>query len=134
MATKATTRILAHGIGGGWDLRHEGCAPKCCEAKAEPVTPAEWNARPKPTPDCGGCGASLCDPPAPMDFDRDATCESCADAIAFADHRAADPHCTCNDCSDLHFATPAKCSCDSTIDVVDGAPICPVHDPQSDDE
>lgn len=66
------TRILAHAVGGGWDLRHEGCAPKCCERVATP-TRIDLSGE---IPGCGGCLNGLSDPPAPVTFDRDAPCEA----------------------------------------------------------
>lgn len=66
--------IYAHGIGGGWDLRHAGCAPKCCEAEAHEVDAGLI----KIGVFCGGCGQPVGGglPPAPRDFDRDEPCET----------------------------------------------------------
>lgn len=77
MTTTTTPRILAHGIGGGFDLRHEGCAAKCCEAEAEPV--ADLHRGTHAATHCGGCDGLIINPPAPMDFDRDAKCETHAE-------------------------------------------------------
>lgn len=73
--------ILAHGVPGGWDIRHEGCAPKCCEAEAEPVgeTRVAQLARDGAFILCDGCGHAVDEPPAPMKFDRDAKCEAHAE-------------------------------------------------------
>ena len=73
---------FAHAIGGGWDIRHAGCAAKCCESHADSVTMIAI-APPRPYVDpmayCGGCDAMLCAPANAMDFDRDEVCDACAD-------------------------------------------------------
>lgn len=70
------SRIYGHGIGGGWDVRHEGCAARCCEVRAEIVSRAQF-----PVEDCGGCGAPIGGPPEPMEFDRGEPCECHADVV-----------------------------------------------------
>jgi hypothetical protein len=88
-------RIYAHGIGGGWDLRHEGCAPRCCEVAADVVR------GPVPNEVCGGCEGELREPPRPMSFDRS---EPCEEHESFEEHRARDPHFTCPDCMGAFIA------------------------------
>lgn len=56
----------------------------------------------------GGCYASFYG--LETDDDDDASSEE-----RFARHRAADPHCTCPDCTDYHFATHTKASPDEAI-------------------
>lgn len=66
-------RIYEHAIFGGNELRHEGCAPRCCEVAAEIV-------RGIPSESCGGCGGELREAPRAMDFDRQQPCEQHAAA------------------------------------------------------
>ncbi len=74
----ADTPWVMHGIGGGSDLRHRGCAPYCCErdgvplAHLSPEDHGEW---------CAGCGERLDAEALPMPFDRKLACEDHAEAL-----------------------------------------------------
>lgn len=71
-----TTRILAHAIGGCYELRHEGCAPKCCEAEAEVVQPDSYADREADIMECGACERPLRAKPLPLDFDPAEMCDT----------------------------------------------------------
>lgn len=49
-----SVRVLAHGDGGGWGLRHEGCAVPCCESVAVPTKEYACSET------CEGCDGLLC--------------------------------------------------------------------------
>ena len=62
-----------HPIGGGWDVRHAGCANECCEDDAQPIHRLGF---PEDATACGGCGGALGEPRLSMGFDRFETCET----------------------------------------------------------
>jgi len=64
--------LLAYPVGLGWDVRHAGCAPKCCEATARVLTEDIGECRRML---CGWCDGRLDRPPKPTTLDRDAPCE-----------------------------------------------------------
>ncbi len=63
----------AHPVHAGEEIRHAGCAGRCCEADAGPVRRLEW---PEDSANCEGCKGPLCEPPKLMDFDRSESCET----------------------------------------------------------
>lgn len=71
MAEITTPSWYAHPIGGGWDVRHAGCALFCCESAADGVAALDEQEQMLA---CEGCKGPLGEPPVPMDFDRDAPC------------------------------------------------------------
>jgi len=86
--------LYAHAIKGGWELRHAGCAPTCCEAVAVPARATDDAGAAIPHPSggpsrCAGCGGACAEPPRPMDLDRNAPCEQHAPARPHVDARPA---------------------------------------------